>query len=111
MSHATRNTKLAAAVSSAALMLGGLAPAASAHYGSVGNLTEAGHTVPARNIPPRSLETGSTPLRSTSAQDSHGSPWIYVGVGGALLSGGMIFTAARRRSRHVRGTEPPAATA
>jgi hypothetical protein len=98
MSHGTPNTKLAAALSSAALALGALAPAAAAHYGSAGSATEAG-------------VTASAPPPSTSAQDPSGSAWVYVGVGGALLSGGAIFTAARRKCRHFGGTGPPAASA
>jgi hypothetical protein len=109
MSHATPATKFTAALTSVALACGAVAPAASAHYGSIAAATDTAPSVPARNMPPRSLDESATAVRGTPTEDAAGSPWVYVGVGGALLSGGLLLTSARRRSRRVGATDLPAA--
>lgn len=108
MSHATPGTKLAVALTSAALACGAVAPAATAHYGSVAAATDTAPSVTARNMPPRSPDESATAVRGTPTEDAAGSPWVYVGVGGALLSGGLLLTSARRRSRRVGANGLPA---
>jgi hypothetical protein len=89
MGHATPGTKLAVALTSAAIACGAVAPAATAHYGSVAAATD------------------DAAVQSTPTEDD--SPWLYAGVSGALLSGGLLFTAARRRSRRAGATGLPVA--